>query len=253
MKLLGGLALLAVAMSAWTALGSPSASARGDARRCLTVGDAARDKKIWGPALAADITGDGRVDHVRLASAWESPHRCRFFVVLSSRGRSTASRIDQPELARLSNAELRTEHVPKLLAIVSLPGRRRDVAVQLLAGASTDFVGLFVPVDGTLLRVVIRPKLPETNLLPYNGSVTHFDGVDCAGHSTVVATGAGALGTTGTRWALARTWYRQHAARLVRTREESVRFRGSFAALQARYRALSPIPFPHCAIKRARS
>jgi hypothetical protein len=197
------------------------------------------------------VTGDGHVDQVRLASAWHSPRKCRFFVVLSSRGRSTAKRIDQPELAGLPNAELRTEHIPKLLAIVSLPGGARDVAAKLLAGASTEFLGLFVPVDGTLRRVLIRPKNPDANLLPYNGSVTHFDGVGCAAHSTVVATGAGALGTTGTRWIVVRTWYRQRAARLVRTRRTSLHFHGSFPALRARYPALSPIPFPHCTIKRA--
>jgi hypothetical protein len=249
--LLGGLALLVVTGSAWTRLANPSTKARSDARRCLTAGEAARDKKIWGPALAADVTGDHRVDRVRLARAWRSPLRCRFFVVLSSNGRTTATLVVQPELVNLPNAELQTEHIPRLLAIVSLPGGPRDVAVQLLAGGSTEFAGLFVPVGGTLGRVVIRPKLPDTNLLPYNGSVTHFDGVGCGAHSTVVATGAGALGTTGTQWTVVRTWYRQRAAQLVRIRTGSVSFHGSFAALRAHYPVLSPIPFPHCAIARA--
>jgi hypothetical protein len=250
-SLLGGLALLVVTASVWGVLTTPFARATGDARRCLTAGQAARDKKIWGPPLAADLTGDGRVDQVRLAHAWRSPRRCRFFVVLSSRGRSTATRIDQPELVSLPNAELQTEHIPRLLAIVALPGGPRDVAVQLLAGASTEFAGLFVPVGGTLRRVVIRPRIPDTNLLPYNGSVTHFDGVGCAAHSTVVATGAGALGTTGTRWTVVRTWYRQRATQLVRARTTAVRFHGSFAALRAHYPVLSPVPFARCAIKRA--
>ena len=172
-------------------------------------------------------------------------------MVLSSRGHSTARRVNQPELAGLPNAGLRTEHIPKLLAIVSLPRGARDVAVELLAGASTEFVGLFVPIGGTLRRVVIRPKFPDANLLPYNGSVTHFDSVDCAAHSTIVATGVGALGTAGTRWTVIRTSYHQRAAELIRTRTASVHFHGSFAALRTRYPGLSPIPFPHCAIKRA--
>ena len=127
-----------------------------------------------GRGLPGDIDGDGRSDRVSLFVDRTAEPGCRALVVVRDREGIEAAALDDG----LISFELGLPRVSSLADIDSEEGL--EVVVDVAAGASTAFVGVFSMASGRLASVRL-PRLPNipTGLFAHGGSVSHLDAVDC--------------------------------------------------------------------------
>lgn len=167
---------------------SPSAAVSVASPECpnedAVAGDPARQ---IGPSLSADVDGDGAADDIHLAVDETGGEGCAAFVVveLASSGVDAAPVWQVGPQGGLP--------APRIQGFVDIDGAGgQEIVVDEAAGASTQFVGVFIYTDGALQRVTISGGLDSTsapgteNLFPYGGSVGHVEAVDCASTGTVV-------------------------------------------------------------------
>jgi hypothetical protein len=191
-------------------------------------------------ALRGDVNGDGRPDSVAIVRVRTAPDRCAAFLVVKARRRTLARPLR-------GNA---VPGVPRLNGLASIISGRLHIVVTTWQGASTGFASLFAVREGRILPLT-APTGDGT--FPYDGSVTHFNGVDCAVQPTsndIVASGYFQKGAAGPPFGFVRDVYRVRthevsADRLVRayTRKGTVRWdlsRTPFDELR------EPQPFPSC-------
>jgi hypothetical protein len=132
-----------------------------------------------------------------------------------------------------------------LAAIDSRPGLA--IVVTVHQGASTAFGQIFSLEGGALRRIPI----PGTagGEFAYEGSVTHFDVLDCARKRTGLIWISGYWWDGGSRYVQERTLHRLTGDELVRTRRErsrpTVEEAGRFPEFA------EPQPFPHCLVVRS--
>jgi hypothetical protein len=154
--------------------GSPTADS---ASRCpneaeVTSGPSAR----IGGSLRGDVDADGSPDDVSLAFDDTGARGCQAFLVVEGSGESAVLAIESFDRA----FGLPQPRLNRLAEVDSAPGS--EIAVDLVAGASTQFVGLFTMTGGELARVEVEgDEFPADDLFPYGGSVGHVDASDCAG------------------------------------------------------------------------
>lgn len=136
--------------------------------------------------LRGDVDGDGRSEIVWLAVDDRAPTGCQVFLAVGSGSGIRSTPVVQPEL----NLALSPPSLIGLAPVDSEPGL--EVVVDLVAGASTRFAGLFGIRGGDLTRIEFDgPGTVARDLFAYGGSVTHLDGVDCARpRGTLVVTSA---------------------------------------------------------------
>ena len=195
-------------------------------------------------AVRGDVTGDGRSDSVAIVRVSSAPDRCGAILVVKASKRTLTRALpvgQDPEVPRLNG----------LAAIV--PGRFH-IVVTVWQGASTAGARLFGIRDGRILPLA-APTSDGT--FPYEGSVTHFNGVDCAvqpASNSIVASGYFEKGAAGPPFGFVRHVYtvltRRGPDRLVRayTRAGTARWdlsRKPFDELR------EPQPFPSCMRARA--
>lgn len=148
---------------------------------CANQGNA----KPHGEDLSGDIDGDGAADRVRLLVDRGGKAGCAAFVVAETETGSLAAAIAEPELT----FEL---GLPALAGLVDVDGRPgAEVLVTILAGASTQFAGLFTAGGDELERVTVAPGVTGYgDLLPSGGSVGHLEATGCGREpgSVVVST-----------------------------------------------------------------
>ena len=145
-----------------------------------------------GTSLRADLDGDGVEDTLRLAADPAGPEGCSNFVV---------AELGAGDVVSAPVWEIGPEGglpEPQIHGVADLDGRPgAEIIVDEAAGASTQFVGAFMVVDGDLERITVRGGLDSAtgagieDLFPYGGSAGHIEAVDCAGDGrVVVSTGA---------------------------------------------------------------
>jgi hypothetical protein len=129
-----------------------------------------------GGSLHGDVDGDGTPDDVALAFDGTGKLGCQAFLVVEGSGESAVLAIESFNRAfGLPQPRLNT-----LAEVDTVPGS--EVAVDLVAGASTQFIGLFTMTGGELARVEVEgDEFPTDDLFPYGGSVGHVEASDCAG------------------------------------------------------------------------
>jgi hypothetical protein len=167
---------------------SPTDSSTADsASRCPNAAEVTSDPSARiGGTLRGDVDGDGSPDDVSLVFDDTGALGCQAFLVVEGSGEGAALAVEsfdpafglpQPRLNRLAEVD-------------TAPGS--EVAVDLVAGASTQFVGLFTMTGGELARVEVEgDEFPTDDLFPYGGSVGHVDASDCAGAAgTIVISSA---------------------------------------------------------------
>ena len=135
--------------------------------------------------LQGDVDGDGASDTVYLALDPGAEPGCQAFVVAETAGGLRSAPVWE------AGAEMSVGR-PQLLGLAELNGAPgADVIVQELAGASSQFAGVLVVEDGSLVRLT-RPESdgetigPERHLFAYGGSVGHLEAVDCDGEGRIV-------------------------------------------------------------------
>ena len=163
-----------------------------------------------------DVDGDGRVDEVFLVRSESAEADCRNVLVVQGEGATYAASTDDPEMP----SALPQPRINRLAHVDDDPGA--EVIVDLQAGASTQFVGLFKVLDGRLERLRFQADGGLGDLFPYGGSVGHIEASNCSddeGSHVVIAVAT----PRGPRYLVERTFYRIEGAALVETRRDEER------------------------------
>jgi len=161
-----------------------SASAGACANEAAIAGDPARQ---IGTTSSADVDGDGLQDRIRLAMDPAGPPGCAAFVVAAL---ANGSVVAAPVWEIGPQGGLSQ---PDVLGVADIDGDSgREILVNEAAGASTQFVGAFVFLDGDLARVTVTggfaSEVPgAADLFAYGGSVGHIEAVDCTAEGIVVS------------------------------------------------------------------
>lgn len=132
-------------------------------------------------SLRGDVDGDGSDDVVRVAVDEDGALGCMAFVVVETSGGELVAPIAD------ENIEF-SLGLPALNTLAEIDGRPgSEVVVDVTAGASTAFAGIFTSLDGRLERMRIKgDPLGYGELFPYGGSVGHLESSDCAPDGSVV-------------------------------------------------------------------
>jgi hypothetical protein len=156
---------------------SPTNSSTPDtASRCPNEADVTSDPSARiGGSLNGDVDGDGSSDVVSLAFDDTGALGCQAFLVVEGSGEDAVMAIESFDRAYgLPQPRLNT-----LAEVDTAPGS--EVVIDLVAGASTQFVGLFTMSGGELAGVEVEgDEFPVEDLFPYGGSVGHVEASDCA-------------------------------------------------------------------------
>ena len=194
-------------------------------------------------ALRGDVDGDGVSDSVALVRLRSGYARCgAVLVVRTRRGTLTRAFRTVPD-----------PRVPILNGLASLAaGRGLQIVVTTWEGASTAFASVFAVQDHGITG--LSTGTPD-GTFPYEGSVTHFDAVDCVrGHpGLIVASGWFERGMSGTDFGFVRRFYRVGRARFEPVRRENGTSKSSIPPRQRLREFAEPQPFPSCMRVRAAS
>jgi hypothetical protein len=106
---------------------------------------------------------------------------------------------------------------PTLNSLIQLdfePGE--EIVVNLEAGASTQFVGVFKLTADGIERITIEGRGPgpfaqeiaQENLFPFGGSVGHLEAVDCLNPALIVMSAATPKGNSADRYKVERRFFR---------------------------------------------
>lgn len=177
--------------------------------------EVAEGERLEGSA-EGDVDGDGTVDEVFLVRSDSADPDCRNLLVVEGRGTTYIASTDDPEMP----SALPQPRINHLAYVDDDPGA--EIVVDLQAGASTQFVGLFKVADGALVRVRTGDRGLMGDLFPYGGSVGHIEASNCSedDESHVVI----AVATPrGPRYVVERTYYRIDGAELVEVRRDEER------------------------------
>ncbi|MGH2752973.1 MAG: hypothetical protein ACRDLB_00940 [Actinomycetota bacterium] len=158
-----------------TAPASPTAT---DVSACPNQDDAiagAGDR----PSLTGDVDGDGADDVVTIALDEAGPRGCTAFLIVATGFRNSSVPIDQEGMS--------TEvGFPALVRLAEIDGQAGlDVIVNLVAGASTQFAGVFTG-GGEPERLRFEQPTEFGDLFPTGSSVGHLEASDCIGPGAIV-------------------------------------------------------------------
>lgn len=172
---------------------APSPSVIATAPECPNESAIAADPaRQIGPSSRADVDGDGIEDAVRLSADPSGPDGCATFLVVEL---ANVSVVSAPAWEIGSEGGLPQPRIHGFVDIDGNPGK--EILIDEAAGASTQFVGAFVYVDGDLERVTVRggigSDVGSSDLFPYGGSVGHVEAVDCTDEGIVVSSAAPGL------------------------------------------------------------
>jgi hypothetical protein len=120
------------------------------------------------------------------------------------------------------------------------------IVVTVHEGASTAFGQIFKLDDGALRRIAIPASAGGE--FAYEGSVTHFDVIDCARKRSGLIWISGYGWDGGSRYIQGRTLYRLEGERLAEVRHETSRPALNEAGQFREF--AEPQPFPHCMVVR---
>ena len=221
-------AVLATGCSHGAKTVKPCAEARADAAKHVVHG-----------ALRGDVDGDGRSDIVSL-------------VRLRGNARCGAVLIVRTRSGTLSHA-FRTVSFPGVpslngLAALSDPQPGLKIVITTWQGASTAFARVFAVRRSRISEIPI--DTPE-GTIPYEGSVTHFNAVDCGAPGSIVASGWAEVGASGRRFSFERRFYRVGELRFELARVQSGRTRSPLPERGRFPEFREPQPFPSCMRVRA--
>ena len=169
-------------------------------------------------SLEGDVDGDGAPDEVGLYKDPEGTAECGAFLVFES----DEARHSTPVAQEGMSTDL---GFPVLRGLVELDGEPgSEIVVGLLAGASTEFFGVWTERDGELARIGIADPTGAGDLFPSGGSVGHVDASDCAGDGIIVISSAVPQGDG---YRVTRTFYRFEEERAVRQSRERKQIAGA--------------------------
>lgn len=166
--------------------------------------------------LTGDVDGDKADDTIYIATDDDADAGCRSFIVVSGDGTIYSAPLDPSGTPRALPE-------PSLQSVIELdhdPGK--EIVVNLDAGASTQFVGVFKVTHEGLERVTLEGRAPgpfaqdagNGNLFATGGSVGHLDAVDCLGPELIVMSAAVPIGASAERYEVERRFFRLNGTTL---------------------------------------
>lgn len=169
--------------------------------------------------IRGDVTGDGAADEIFIAVDEGAEIGCRAFLFVRSEEGTSAASLD------LEDIDFRLG-LPALSGLKQIDGDGgNDVIVDMAAGASTLFSGVFVLGSGGLEQVRIEGSTPPTeDLFAHGGGVAQLSAAGCAADGGVLVSTAVAEGR---RYRVDRHTYEFDGVTLGRnpTRDETQRLR----------------------------
>ncbi|MGI8774177.1 MAG: hypothetical protein ACR2KQ_04055 [Actinomycetota bacterium] len=155
--------------------------------------------------LSGDIDGDGSSEDIFLYRDDHGEPGCEAFLVVGDKG--PVHPVTQEGMTLGSG-------LPNLLGMAQIDGRPGlDVVVRLLAGASTEFVGVFSAASGELERLRVEDSSGSGDLFAYGGGVAHLDAIDCDEEGRVIVSSA--VSEDGEGYTYTRTVYGYDGGALV--------------------------------------
>lgn len=205
---------------------------------CRNEASALFDPGLRKPAARGDVDGDGAPDEIRLVVDEGAEIGCRVFLVVGEES-------DRHVLAVDREAVSFDLGLPVLVAVVQVDGEPgADVVVDLLAGASTVFAGVFTLGSGELAQLrVAGARDAADDLFAHEGSVGHLDAVDCGPRGTVVVSSASPKGA---RYQVRRRSYEARAGVLRPNRSKDETAVVALDRLLRRFPEFATPPFTSC-------
>jgi len=209
------------------------------AERCAEARTEAASRA--GHPLRGDVDGDGAPDQVSLVRL-RSDAPCGAILVVRTRARTLTRAV-----ATTSGAP----GVPLLNGLASLaPNRPLQIVLTTWLGASTEFARVFAVRAGRIAELA-APTSDAT--FPYEGSVTHFNAIDCV-HGRpgmIVASGWFERGSSARSFGFERHFYRVGEHRFELARSQSGQTRRALPERNIFREFGEPQPFPSCMRVRA--
>jgi hypothetical protein len=197
----------------------------------------ADEAALRGP-LRGDVTGDGARDEVFVAVDEGAESGCRALLVLRSGGDTVATSIDGGDLDFALG-------LPAPVGLKQIDGRAgSDVIVDLAAGATTVFAGVFGFGDGGWEQIRVEgSQPPAVDLFAHGGGVGQLSGVDCADDGGVMISTAVPAGR---RYSVDRLTYEFDGRMLVRDPAQDVTEKVRLRDLLRRFEEFGGPPFASC-------
>ena len=133
-----------------------------------------------GRSLKGDVDGDGSDDTVSIVVDLSGEPGCLAFIVIESTRGVNSAPIDQEGMST-------DVGFPALVSLVNIDGEPGvDVLMNMVAGASTQFAGVFTAPRGVPTRLRFEQPTEFGDLFPSGGSVGHLEASDCIGPGAIV-------------------------------------------------------------------
>jgi hypothetical protein len=143
---------------------------------------AADDGRQIGGELTGDVDGDDQADRVRLTLDAEAEVGCQAFLAVDL----GASSVVAPIWETGPQGGLPQPRLHSLVQVDSEGGL--EILVDEVAGASTQFVAVYIYDDGSIEK--IEPRGVPDGLFAYGGSVGHIEATGCASGGDIVVSQA---------------------------------------------------------------
>ena len=135
-------------------------------------------------SLIGDVDGDGNEDTVSVFVDESGDQGCQAFITIETgSGEGVA-----PIVQEGTTFEVGFPALAMLAEIDGEPGL--DIVVNLIAGASTQFAGVYTAHDGFPERLTFDVPTEFGDLFPTGGSVGHLEASDCVGPGAITITTA---------------------------------------------------------------
>jgi len=157
----------------------------GPSTNCSNEEQLSTDESARRGELRGDVTGDGEADGVFIAVDDRAESGCRALLFVTSGDRTIAASLD------FGDTDLGLG-LPALEGIKQVDGDGGgDLVVNMAAGASTLFAGVFIFADGGLEQIRIEGSQPPVeNLFAHGGGVAQLSAADCGGDGAVLVSTA---------------------------------------------------------------
>ena len=148
---------------------------------CSNEAELRADKSARRGGMRDDVTGDGVAEEVFIAVDEGAEVGCRALLFVRSDEGTSAASLD------VEDTELGLG-LPALSGLKQIDGKGgSEVIVDMAAGASTLFAGVFTFADGGLDQVRIEGSQPPAeNLFAHGGGVAQLSAADCAADNAVL-------------------------------------------------------------------
>jgi hypothetical protein len=204
---------------------------------CPNQEKVAGDESLRTGSLAGDVSGDGVDDRVHVAVDDSADIGCRAFLLVAHGDQLDAVALEVEGL----DPALGLPALRQLKQVDGAPGA--DIIVDLIAGASTVFAGVYSMATGEPARVTIQgSEPPARDLFPYGGGVGQLSAVDCTDDGTILISSAVPQGA---RYLVTRNRYASTPGARLREGEASTR-KVKLEALPARFPEFAGPPFRSC-------